>query len=62
MHIVSSDGELLDRFIAQGFQPGLEPPRQALGPLHTLTGMMLQAFSAAGYRPPPSLPLAQARP
>jgi hypothetical protein len=62
VHIVSSDGELLDRFIAQGFQPGLEPPRQALGPLHTLTGMMLQAFSAAGHRPPPSLPLAQARP
>jgi hypothetical protein len=62
VHIVSSDGELLARFIAQGFQPGLEPPRQALGPLHLLTGMMLQAFSAPGYRPPSSLPLAQARP
>ncbi len=62
VHVVSRDGELLARFIEQGFQPGLEPPRQSLGPLHTLTGMMLQAFSAPGYRPGSSLPLAEAKP
>jgi hypothetical protein len=61
VHIVARDGELLARFVAQGFHPGLAPPRQALGPLHVLTEMMLQAFSAPGYRSS-SLPLAEARP
>ena len=62
VYIVARDGELLTRFIEQGFRPGLEPPRQALGPLHLLTGMMLQAFSAPAYRAAPSRPLAEARP
>ena len=62
VHIVARDGELLARFIEQGFQPGLAPPRQALGPLHALTGMLLQAFSDPDYRPDPSLPFAEAKP
>jgi hypothetical protein len=62
VYIVARDGQLLTRFIEQGFRPGLEPPRQALGPLHLLTGMMLQAFSAPVYRPAPSPPLAEAGP
>jgi hypothetical protein len=62
VYIVARDGELLSRFIEQGFRPGLEPPRQALGPLHLLTGMMLQAFSAPAYRAAPARPLAEARP
>lgn len=62
VHIVARDGELLARFIEQGFQPGLAPPRQALGPLHTLTGMLLQAFSTPDYRPDSSSPFAEAKP
>lgn len=57
VHIVSRDPALLDRFVAQGFRPGLDPPRQALGGMHELTAMMLKAFArpvalaAAGTRP-----------
>lgn len=52
VHVVTRDGEILARFVEQGFRPGLEPPRQVLGPLHTLTGMMLRAFAAPGVYPP----------
>lgn len=44
MHIVSRDPELLARFVAQGFQPGLAPPRTPVGGLHDLTAVMLRAF------------------
>jgi hypothetical protein len=44
VHIISSDPQLLARFTAQGFAPGLEPPRAPLGGMHELTAMLLQAF------------------
>ena len=50
VHIISSDPQLLQRFIAQGFTSGLEPPRAPLGGMHELTAMLLQAF---GPRAPP---------
>ena len=43
VHIVSRDPELLARFVAQGFQPGLAPPRTRIGGLHDLTTMLLRA-------------------
>lgn len=43
VHIVSRDPELLARFVAQGFQPGLAPPRTSIGGLHDLTTMLLRA-------------------
>jgi hypothetical protein len=46
VHIVSRDPKLLARFVAQGFQAGMEPQRQALGDLHVLTDMMLKTFAA----------------
>jgi hypothetical protein len=46
VHIISSDPELLARFTAQGFVPGLDPPRTPLGGMHDLTGMLLQAFGS----------------
>jgi hypothetical protein len=45
VHVVSSDPQLLARFVAQGFTPGMTPPRQALGGLHAFTGFALQAFA-----------------
>lgn len=45
VHIVSRDPALLKRFVDQGFQPGLNPPRQPLGGLHDLTAMLLRAFA-----------------
>jgi phosphoglycerol transferase MdoB-like AlkP superfamily enzyme len=44
VHIISRDPRLLERFIAQGFAAGLEPPRTPLGGMHELTAMLLQAF------------------
>jgi hypothetical protein len=44
VHIISRDPQLLQRFIAQGFVAGLEPPRTPLGGMHELTAMLLRAF------------------
>ena len=44
VHVISRDPQLLERFIAQGFAAGLEPPRTPLGGMHDLTAMLLQAF------------------
>ncbi len=45
VHIVSRDATLLQRFAEQGFQAGLDPPRQPLGGMSELTGMLLRAFA-----------------
>jgi hypothetical protein len=47
VHVIARDAQLLDRFVAQGFTAGLEPPRAAIGGIHDLTGMMLRAFGPA---------------
>jgi Sulfatase len=44
VHILTRDPQLLERFVAQGFTIGLEPPRESIGDMHELTGMLLQAF------------------
>jgi hypothetical protein len=49
VHIVSSDPALLARWRAMGFEDGMTPARQSLGPLHRVTEMMLRSF--AGPRP-----------
>jgi hypothetical protein len=51
VHVVSRDAALLARFEAHGFAPGLEPPRRSLGGMHELTGMLMEAFSAATPTP-----------
>ena len=48
VHIVARDAELLARFTALGFHPGLEPPRAPLGGLHDLTALLLAAFAQEG--------------
>ncbi|MCU0929695.1 MAG: sulfatase-like hydrolase/transferase [Burkholderiaceae bacterium] len=62
VHVVTRDPELLARFVALGFAPGLEPRRPALGGMHDLTSLLLQALaeplsasstSAVSIRPPP---------
>jgi phosphoglycerol transferase MdoB-like AlkP superfamily enzyme len=46
VHIVTRDPALLQRFVALGFQPGLEPVRPVLGGLHDLNTLLLQALAA----------------
>jgi hypothetical protein len=45
VHVITSNPELLRRFTALGFQPGLEPRRPILGAMHDLTRLLLDAFS-----------------
>lgn len=54
-YIVSRDPRLLQRFVQQGYHPGLEPPRAPIGGLHDLTDHLLQAASAGG----PGVPTTQ---
>jgi hypothetical protein len=44
VHIVASRPAVLERFVARGFRPGLTPVRPALGPMHTLLPILLDAF------------------
>ena len=47
VHLISADPELLKRFGALGFRPGLEPQRPVLGPMHHLTRILLRAFDGS---------------
>ncbi len=46
VHIIASRPELLERFIARGFHPGMNPPRQAIGPMHKLLPTLLDVFGS----------------
>jgi hypothetical protein len=48
VHVISDDAALLQRLMDSGFVGGLQPPAQALGPMHELTGVLLRAFDAPG--------------
>ncbi len=54
VHVISDDPGLLQRLQALGFSEGLQPPASALGPMHELTHLLLQAFDG----PAPALPQA----
>lgn len=56
VHIVTRDRALLERFVAQGFAWGMEPPRPTIGALHKLTDIMLDVFDGGDPRVAPSLP------
>lgn len=49
VHVIASRRPLLDRLAAHGFRPGLSPARPAIGPMHKLTPMLLDAFG--NYEP-----------
>ena len=44
VHLVSSNPALIERFIARGFRPGLEPQRPVLGSMDGLTRILLDGF------------------
>jgi len=44
VHVIAPPGPLLDRLVARGFRPGLQPARPHLGPMHTLLPTLLAAF------------------
>jgi hypothetical protein len=54
VHLITRDPDLLARFVALGFRPGLDPQRPTLGGLHELTALLLEAFDGR-----PAVPIAQ---
>jgi Sulfatase len=44
VHVIASRPEVLERLQAHGFTPGLTPERAALGPMHELVPILLDAF------------------
>jgi Sulfatase len=53
IHIISSNPALLQRFVAQGFKPGLEPAEPRLGTLFDLTRLLLAVFDSGGPKAAP---------
>ena len=51
VHIISSRPALLQRFIAQGFKPGLEPAPPKIGALFDLTRMLMEALDSTAGAP-----------
>jgi hypothetical protein len=47
VHIITNRGDVLDRLVSNGFQKGLTPKRPSLGKMHTLTPVLLHAFSSS---------------
>ncbi len=50
VHVVTSRPAILDALIARGFHRGLVPARPALGRMHALLPILLDAFSPSGLR------------
>ncbi len=48
VHIISANPVLLQRLVASGFQPGLEPKGQSLGKLFDLTRLLMNVFDSKG--------------
>ena len=46
IHIISTNAELLQRFVVRGFTPGLEPAEPRVGTLFDFTRLLLEAFDS----------------
>lgn len=44
VHVVAPPGPVLDRLVAAGFVPGLDPAPRAIGGMHDLAPLLLRAF------------------
>jgi hypothetical protein len=45
VHVIAGRKAVLHRLVEHGFRPGLTPERPALGRMHALLPMLLDAFS-----------------
>jgi hypothetical protein len=48
VHVIGRRPHVLDRLLADGFRPGLEPRRPSIGAMHALVPKLLDAFDAPG--------------
>jgi hypothetical protein len=51
VHVISRHPNILERLVHHGFDQGLEPQRPAIGSMHALLPVLLDAFDAAGAEP-----------
>ncbi|MDH4066234.1 MAG: hypothetical protein OEW19_17670, partial [Acidobacteriota bacterium] len=58
IHVIGGAGPVMERLRGAGFTPGLDPAHPAIGPMHDLVPVLLEAFGPA----PSSLPKALATP
>jgi phosphoglycerol transferase MdoB-like AlkP superfamily enzyme len=47
VHVIAGDSKMMDQLLNDGFSEGLNPRRPALGKMHTLVPMFLNAFTGA---------------
>jgi len=59
VHVIANRQEALDILLGAGFVDGLEPEREAIGPMHELTTLLLRAASGSA-RPSPGEDLSDA--
>ena len=55
VHVITRDAEVVSALLARGFTAGLTPKDAALGPMHALPGILLDALAAPGGGPRPRL-------
>ena len=46
VHVITNRRDVLEQLVLRGFQRGLTPRRPSLGKMHTLTPVLLDAFSS----------------
>lgn len=51
VHIISARPALLERFLAHGFKPGLEPTLPQIGAMFDLTKVLMEAFDSGAATP-----------
>jgi hypothetical protein len=54
VHVIASRPAVLERLLARGFRPGIDPSRPVLGKMHQLLPIMLDAFGRPATRIPNS--------
>jgi len=62
VHIVASRRDVLDRLAASGFRRGFTPSGAAIGRMHVLVPLLLDAFGERHGQPPPNNVRSQALP
>jgi len=55
VHVIGPRGSIVGRLLEHGFQPGLTPQRPAIGAMHALVPILLDAFSTPSHRQGPSM-------
>lgn len=55
VHVIGSAGPVMERLRAAGFTPGIDPPRAAIGPMHGLVPILLDAFGPPAPSPPKAI-------